>query len=211
MNTELPQSIQPGAPEPSTAAAVNLELYLSDDPPDGWHIIDNMDADDLSEMLKLAINRARADRMELLEKWELYRSAMGQDVHDALSPKIAKLYMALNAKGRGDEQDLDGDPAKPWDQLIAALATATVYALANGRWASVEHRRAERLREALCELDNTAEMLLRQLGSGPTIVDPLYRGWQRPYRQAHDRAVELLSQPVTVAPSAPSGAGPGRG
>jgi hypothetical protein len=42
------------------AAAALLDPYLDADPPDGWHLIDNADADDVRHALEVAIQRIRA-------------------------------------------------------------------------------------------------------------------------------------------------------
>jgi hypothetical protein len=80
-------------------------------------------------------------------------------MYEILGPRIDKLYMALNARGRAQRQgedpdeavDADGDPAKPWNRLVEALSYALVHWMANARWAVLEHREANRLRELVGE------------------------------------------------------------
>jgi hypothetical protein len=84
-------------------------------------------------------------------KYELLMAEKGYDVLADLRPRIQKLYMALNAQARGDEADVDGDPAQPWDRLLDLTAAALVRCIANGRWAVLEHRSADQLRALLVE------------------------------------------------------------
>jgi hypothetical protein len=109
-------------------------------------------------------------------KYELLASERAFDVLDELEPRIAKLYMGLNARHRYKVDpsiqkryregqalmaafgldapddlvfDLDGEHVKQWDRLIEALVTALVHWVANARWAVLEHRIADNLRAAL--------------------------------------------------------------
>jgi hypothetical protein len=66
---------------------------------------------------------------------------------EELRPRIDKLYMALNARARGDDRDFEDDPAEPWNRLVELLVHVLVKLIANTRWAVEEHREADRLRD----------------------------------------------------------------
>jgi hypothetical protein len=83
------------------------------------------------------------------EAYELLTTMNGRDVYDKLKPRIDKLYINLNARARGDETDIEGDPIQPWNHLVGALTTALAHWMANARWAVEEHRNVEALRDAL--------------------------------------------------------------
>lgn len=76
------------------------------------------------------------------DEWrELLDADRGYDVVKPLSERIDKLYMQLNAAARGDDADFDGDPIQKWNNLVSATATALAYAVAQGRWAVMAHKR----------------------------------------------------------------------
>lgn len=104
----------------------------------------------------------KADEYEALKDWvakeaELIDDVTGRDVVRPMTERINKLYMALNAKARGDENDLDGDPALPWNRLVGATAYAFAKAVVNARWAVNEHRRVEQLEAEVARLRAVVE------------------------------------------------------
>lgn len=100
------------------------------------------------------------------ECYELLEADRGWDVLDDVDKRLRKLYMGLNGKHRWSHGtalmrymfldpkdvppvDIEGDHIDQWDRLVSLAVWATTYAVAQGRWAVVEHRNADRLRDAL--------------------------------------------------------------
>lgn len=99
---------------------------------------------------------AEYDRLLYLAevKYELLASERGYDLYDELDKRLRKLYMTLNAEGRGDAEDADGDRidgVTKWNRLVGLSVTAAAHWLANARWAVLEHRSADKLRSVLAE------------------------------------------------------------
>jgi hypothetical protein len=88
----------------------------------------------------------------LLEKWELYRACNGAEVYAVIDPKIRKLYMQLNAKARGDETDVEGDPIEQWNRLVDLTVTAVTRWVVANRWAVNEHQRVEQVEAEVRDL-----------------------------------------------------------
>lgn len=112
-------------------------------------------------------------------KYELIRSERGYDLYDELDKRLRKLYMTLNAEGRGDPADLDGDAidgTTKWNRLVELSVTAAAHWLANARWAVLEHRKAETMRE-----------LLREIGDDDGIYNL--------YPDLRDRIAEAIAPP----------------
>jgi hypothetical protein len=110
-------------------------------------------------------------------KYELLRSERGYDLYDELDKRLRKLYMTLNAEGRGDTVDLDGDVidgATKWNGLVELAVAAAVHWLANAQWAVLEHRSAEAMRD-----------LLREIGDDDGVYN-LYPGWRERIAEAID-------------------------
>lgn len=93
-------------------------------------------------------------------RYELLRAEKGWDVRAELTGRIDKLYMALNAEGRGDEADFDGTPLEDgklkWNRLVELAMTSMAHWLASARWAALEHRAADELRASLAMVDEGA-------------------------------------------------------
>jgi hypothetical protein len=131
--------------------------------------------EDLAAALRATLAQRDAARDELLEKWELYRACNGAEVYDEVIPKIRKLYMQLNAKARGDESDVEGDPIEQWNRLIDLTVTAVLRWMVANRWAVNEHQRCEKVDARVAELEaaihrasDHVPAYLRALVSPPT-------------------------------------------
>jgi hypothetical protein len=100
---------------------------------------------------------------ELAEvRYELLRAEKGYDVLADLSPRIQKLYLTLNAEGRGDEVDLDGDAVDAmtkWNRLVELVTYTLVRLVAAERWAALEHRAADELRASMAMVNEGAPLL----------------------------------------------------
>lgn len=142
-----------------TAAAVRSEWMLADDIVSSGYQPNRTDIEALArEVLRLR---------ELAEvKYELLRAEKGLDVLAEVSPRIDKLYMALNAEARGDEADFDGDSLEDgktkWNRLVGLATTVVARWIAAERWAAIERRAADDLRASLAMVNEGGSQFGRQ-------------------------------------------------
>lgn len=85
-----------------------VELYLGDDPPDDWALIDNLDADEAREVAKKALDLARA-RGAALDRVNALRSNVIATQNASWSNQVYPLVAILNDAGYELDRDVSDE------------------------------------------------------------------------------------------------------